>query len=347
MEMLKHYKSSILFTIAVLLAGFAYGFYATGSTILALGTVGIMAVLGVLEVSLSFDNAVANAKVLQTMDSVWQKRFLTWGMIIAVFGMRVLFPLVIVAVAGHIGIVEALTMAVNDPKQYASTLTSAHILIVGFGGAFLMLVSLNYFLDEEKETHWFGALETRLQKLGSAMGATITLIVLVALWQYVIPAYERDGFLISGLLGIVAHEIIGRLGDMMGTEDDLTVTVAKQGLMSFIYLEVLDASFSFDGVIGAFVLSTNIFIIAGGLGIGAMFVRSMTLHLVESGTLSEYKYLEHGAFWSIFVLSGIMFASAVLEIPEYVTGGLSVILIVGAFLHSLYENKKEEAAVVA
>ena len=117
--------------------------------------------------------------------------------------------------------------------------------------------------------------------------------------------------------------------------------VAKNGLASFLYLEILDASFSLDSCIGALVISKDIFIIAGGLAIGAMFVRSTTLQLVESGTLNEYKYLEHGAFYAIACLSGIMFASTMIHIPELVTGVLSVSFIAAAYWHSVIINKRE------
>lgn len=336
----QHYTGSMYFTLFVMIAGFAYGLYAFGTVAAATSTMVIMGILGILEVSLSFDNAVANAKTLETMNEKWKHRFLTWGMLIAVFGMRVVFPVLIVAIVGGVSMYEALVMAINSPHEYAEMLEKSHIAIEGFGGAFLLLVALGFFMDEDKDVHWLGAIETRVQKLGSALAVTVSLVVLILFYKYVLPLEERDTFMVAGLLGIVTHEIIARLGDAMGTEDS-TTTVAKAGLSAFIYLEILDASFSFDGVIGAFAISTNIFIIAGGLGIGAMFVRSMTLHLVEAKTLSEYKYLEHGAFWSIMVLAGIMFTSTVVEIPEIVTGVLSVSLIAIAFLHSIVENNRK------
>src|SRR3546814_12774845 len=86
--------------------------------------------------------------------------------------------------------------------------------------------------------------------------------------------------------------------------------ILRSGFGGFLYLNILDASFSFDGVIGAFALSNNMIVIALGLSVGAMFVRSMTIHLVQKGTLSQYRYLEHGAFWAIIALGGIMLVSA-------------------------------------
>ena len=103
--------------------------------------------------------------------------------------------------------------------------------------------------------------------------------------------------------------------------------VVRSGLGGFLYLNILDASFSFDGVIGAFALSNNMVVIALGLSIGAMFVRSMTIMLVQKGTLAEYRYLEHGAFWAIIALGGIMLMSAKFHIPETVTGLIGAVLI--------------------
>ncbi|MBU2033178.1 MAG: DUF475 domain-containing protein, partial [Alphaproteobacteria bacterium] len=111
-------------------------------------------------------------------------------------------------------------------------------------------------------------------------------------------------------------------------------------LGGFLYLEVLDASFSFDGVIGAFALSNNMVVIALGLSIGAMFVRSMTIHLVKKGTLAAYRFLEHGAFWAIIVLGGIMLSSVVVHIPEAFTGLIGATLIGISLWWSVRWNKR-------
>src|SRR5688572_28048332 len=104
----------------------------------------IAALLTIMEVSLSFDNAVVNATVLRRMDPVWQQRFLTWGILIAVFGMRLVFPVVIVAIAAGLGMVEVATMAVNDPAEYGRHLAAAHTGIAAFGGMFLLMVFLHF-----------------------------------------------------------------------------------------------------------------------------------------------------------------------------------------------------------
>ena len=108
-----------------------------------------------------------------------------------------------------------------------------------------------------------------------------------------------------------------------------------------MYLELIDASFSLDGVLGAFALSKDIIIITIGLFIGAMFVRSLTIMLVEKKTLNQYLYLEHGAHWAIGVLAVLMFVSTIREVPEVITGLIGFIIILSAFICSVIHNKQE------
>ena len=93
----------MIFTVVCLALAAWYGWSQTGDAAATLSMLWIVLVLSVLEISLSFDNAVVNATVLEDMDKVWQRRFLTWGMLIAVFGMRFVFPLAIVAIAAGLG----------------------------------------------------------------------------------------------------------------------------------------------------------------------------------------------------------------------------------------------------
>ena len=342
-DFMSHHKSSVIFTIATMLLGFGYGLYLFGNISQALGVVFIMGVLGVLEVSLSIDNAIVNAKVLEKMSEVWQKRFLTWGLLIAVFFMRLVFPILIVAMAGNIGMLEALQLAINDQEKYSAVLTSSHIVIAGFGGAFLFLVALDYFFDVEKDVHWIAVIEKQLSKLGERKSISIVVTLLVMYYFYtILPESEAMKFFISGIFGIITHEIVKLVGDIMEARRELTSSVAKTGLASFMYLEILDASFSFDGVLGALVISKDIFIIMGGLAVGAMFVRSITIQLVKSGTLNEYKYLEHSAFWAILTLATIMFTSTLMHIPEIITGVLSISFIAAGYWHSVIINRREE-----
>ncbi len=355
--MLRHFSGSLIFTVAALATAAAYGFFNLGGTGPALAALWICIVLGVLEVSLSFDNAVVNARTLKTMDPVWQQRFLTWGIIIAVFGMRIVFPLIIVAVAGSMSPMSALTMALNDPEQYERVLTGAHHGIMGFGGAFLMLVGLKFFFDADKEHHWIGIIERPLTKFADLEAVEIILVLAIAYGVSVsLPGDEGQGFFTAALFGVFAFFAVEWLGNILEAPEEededaapaagngATTAVAKAGLGAFLYLEVLDASFSFDGVIGAFALSNNLVIIALGLGIGAMFVRSLTVALVRQGTLSQFLYLEHGAFWAILALAGIMFASVHVEIPEIVTGLIGAALIGLSLWSSVRHNRAHATA---
>lgn len=341
MNNLKYFYGSIAVTIIGILAAFYIG---------GIEAAILTGILAVLEVSLSFDNAVVNATVLEDMEEKWRKRFLTWGMLIAVFGMRIVFPVVIVAVVAGIGPIAAFNMAVTNPEEYSSTLISAHTAISGFGGAFLMMVGLKYFFDAEKDVHWVHAIEEPLAKLGKIEEAEIG-FTLLSLW--IVSTFLSDdgalSFMVAGVAGIITYVAVDSLGSFMEEHEEeaaekrhsTTAAAAKGGFAMFLYLELLDASFSFDGVIGAFAVTTNIFIIAIGLGIGAMFVRSLTIMLVEKGTLNEYRYLEHGAFYAIFALASIMFAKTFVHIPELITGLIGAGFIILAVISSIWHKEEK------
>ncbi|MEM6636789.1 MAG: DUF475 domain-containing protein [Pseudomonadota bacterium] len=297
-------------------------------------------VLAALEISLSFDNAIVNANKLHEMTPVWQRRFLTWGILIAVFGMRIVFPLAIVAVFAWINPFEAVRLALAEPDEYSAIIEEAHGSIAAFGGTFLMMVALKFFVDEDKSIDWIVGLERRLRMCGSIRGFEIAfvLVIVVVVSQALNESFQGS-FLFSAIMGLLVFTVVDGVGNMLDQSSDTAVQVgARGGLGAFLYLEVLDASFSFDGVIGAFALTTNIVLIAIGLGIGAMYVRSMTIMLVEKGTLQNFRYLEHGAFYSIFALSLIMFMQSLTHVPETLTGFIGVAFIGYALLSSIKYN---------
>ncbi|NQY58843.1 DUF475 domain-containing protein [Cognatishimia sp.] len=301
------------------------------------------AVLAALEIALSFDNAIVNANKLEEMTPVWQRRFLTWGILIAVFGMRIVFPLAIVAIFAWINPFAAMHLALADPDEYSRIIGKAHGPISAFGGTFLMMVALKFFIDEDKSVDWVKSVERQLRKWGSIRGFEIALVLVIVLViaQY-LPDYKLAPFLTSAVMGLLVFTLVDGLGTYLDNIAGKTAEIgAKGGLGAFLYLEVLDASFSFDGVIGAFALTANILLIAIGLGIGAMYVRSMTIMLVERGTLAEFRYLEHGAFYSIFALSIVMFLQSLTHVHELITGGVGIGLIGLAFYASIIHNKRE------
>lgn len=339
---MRHFRYSIFLTVLCLGLAFSWGQKSVEGGIAAV-TVALL--LGVMEVSLSFDNAVVNASILKDMDPKWRQIFLTLGILIAVFGMRLLFPIAVVAVATGQGVMEVGQMALNTPELYAQHLTNAHAGIAAFGGMFLLLIFLSFIFDEGKELHWLGKVEELLSKLGKldSVGIICALGALLLAQAFLpIDGATRLTVVVAGIGGVFLYVIVDSLGGFFEEEEESGAVekVAKRsGVMGFLYLEVLDASFSFDGVIGAFAVTRDVVIIMLGLAIGAMFVRSLTVYLVEKGTLDEYVFLEHGAHYAIGALACIMFGSIVWHISEVVTGLIGVGFIVAAFASSLFYKK--------
>ncbi|MFC4454629.1 DUF475 domain-containing protein [Deinococcus sonorensis] len=321
------------------------GYLRSGGVIgVALSALTIAVLLGILELSLSFDNAVVNASVLQNMDAKWQRRFLTWGILIAVFGMRFIFPIVIVSLTAGLGFIEVVQQAFSEPETYARNLVNAHVPISAFGGSFLMLVFLKYLMDPEKELHWIDPIERVFARIGrlETIQVVITGVVLLLATHFLVPKEEQLTALTAGVVGILVYLLMDAISNLFNV-DNIAAKASAAGLASFLYLEVLDASFSLDGVIGAFALTNDIVIIAAGLTIGAIFVRSLTVMMVKSGTLEAYRFLEHGAHYGIGALATIMLLSMSpnIHIPEVVTGLIGAGFIGLAVWTSLVANRRE------
>lgn len=308
---------------------------ALGAVLWGFGTAALAAavLLVVLEVTLSFDNAVVNARVLSGMNELWRKRFLTWGILIAVFGTRVVLPILIVSVAAWLSPYAVAKLAFFSPDEYGRLLMHAHVLINAFGGAFLLMVALKYFFDESKTVHWIQGIEHRLATFGriEAMEIAVALIALLVV-SFTLPEHEQFLVLSAGTVGVTLFILMQGITSLCS---DSVSGVASKGLALFVYLNVLDSAFSLDSVVGAFALSTSIVVIAVGLGIGAYFVRALTVYLVERKTLDALVYLEHGAHWAIFGLAASMFASIYLRVPELVTGTLGLAFVTAAYFSSL------------
>jgi uncharacterized protein len=329
----------------------------------------LCAILGILEVSLSFDNAVVNATILERMSEFWQRIFLTIGILIAVFGMRLVFPLVIVGVTADLNPAEALTLALenrpeSDPTSYAARLEAAYPQIASFGGMFLFMLFLDWMF-EDRDIKWLQPIEKFLARIGQIerISVVIAILALVLLAQFL--AEDPAVVLLAGSLGLITYLAVQGLGQYFesvgqaqmeqvqaesarngsGGPSQLAKATGKAGFFLFLYLEVLDAAFSFDGVIGAFAITPDPIIIALGLGfIGAMFVRSLTVFLVRKGTLAEYVYLEHGAHWAIGALAVILLIGiGPFHVNEIITGLIGVVFIGAALFASIRRNRKLEA----
>ncbi|MDR0664067.1 MAG: DUF475 domain-containing protein [Helicobacteraceae bacterium] len=339
---MRHFYASFIVTIVCVTLAAAWG-WSSGTGILT--AVFLTLILGVMETSLSFDNAVVNASVLKEMDAKWQFIFLTVGIFIAVFGMRLLFPVLIVSIATGSGLFDTALLALNSPEEYSAHLSNSHAAIAAFGGIFLLLVFLSFVLDDGKELHWLGAIEERLSRLGKldSLEVLIALVTLLCLYFWLpIDEATKAGVLVSGIGGVALFIAVSSLDSLFEDEEkgeQAVKTAKRSGIAAFLYLEVLDASFSFDGVIGAFAITRDIVIIMLGLGIGAMFVRSLTVYLVRKGTLDQFVFLEHGAHYAIGALAIIMLAGIVVHVPEVVTGLIGAAFIAFALLSSAKHNK--------
>ncbi|TSE18832.1 integral membrane protein, YkoY family [Tepidimonas alkaliphilus] len=339
--MLQHFRFSLAFSAVCLGLAAWWGLQSPLGLWTALW---LTAVLAVLEVSLSFDNAVVNASVLRGMSRLWQQLFLTVGILIAVFGMRLVFPIVIVAVAADLGWMDTVRLALQRPDEYSRALTSVYPVISAFGGTFLLLVFLNFLFDADKETHWLGVLERRMVRAAKFDEIAVFVALLVVFsTRWWVPEAEQNRVFVAGIAGILLYLAVDAVGALFEDEDEgraAVATVQRSGFAGFLYLEVLDASFSFDGVIGAFAITKDVVIIMLGLAIGAIFVRSMTVYLVRRGTLQAYRYLEHGAHYAIGALAAIMLMGTVVHVPEAVTGLIGVAFIAASVLSSVRERQR-------
>jgi hypothetical protein len=307
----------------------------------------LVLVLTLLETTFSADNAVVNSKVLITLSPFWQKMFMTVGIFIAVFVVRFALPILIVMLTGGLGFKEVLDLALNNPTEYEHHLKASEPVINAFGGTFLLMIALSYFIDYQKQTHWLGFLERNLGKLGKFDNLTVFVMLIASIIVYftVGPAHHAI-VLIASIAAMALHIGLELLSAAMGDHQKHLQVKHKVGLAafaSFMYLEILDASFSLDGVIGAFALTNSVVLIMAGLGAGAVWVRAMTIHLVQTNALSRYMFLEHGAHWAIGFLGGIMLLKLYhVELPEWFVGSLGLVFIGAAIWWSKRsENSKK------
>lgn len=332
---LHYYKYAVFFNVLGFIIAAYIGFSANHSLLGALSSFVSCFILAAVEISLSFDNAVVNARILKHMDSKWRQRFLWWGILIAVFGMRIFLPIAIVAVLLHISPIAALHLAIDTPHKYMHALQNARISLNALGGSFLALVSLSFFIDKQKNHHWLTSIEQPLSNLARIKAAplliNIIIMLLVSLWLKPSQLYE---FFTAAWLAVGIFYLLAWRGS--ASPEALR---HRSGLANFMYLEILDASFSFDGVIGAFALSSNFIIIALGLSIGAFYVRSMTIMLVQQESLASYPFIEHGAFYAVLSLSLVMYCNIFMHIPDYATGLLSLGFIGFSLVYSYRQNK--------
>jgi len=318
--MLRFFGFSILCTVAaILVAALGVGAGAALTTI----------VLIAIEIAFSFDNAIVNAKVLERLSHFWQQLFLTVGMVIAIVGMRLIFPILIVMVTANLSWSQVINDALHHPDVYGQHLADAHAGIASFGGAFLLVLALYFLFDDARPERWLKRLEKFLQKEGGTIWGPPVLTAIIVFILSSFTGADADTVLKAGLLGILTYTVLKWMIDALGrlAPKERKIYTGWPAFLAFMYLQVLDASFSFDGVLGAFAITNKVLLIALGLGVGALWVRSLTVYLVRKGTLGTYIYLEHGAHYAILVLAVALLSSLFYDVPNALTGvvGLGVI----------------------
>ncbi len=313
---------------------------------LGLSALFLAVVLVALEITFSIDNAVVNTRILEKMSPAWQRAFLTIGIFIAVFGVRVFLPLLLVSIASGLSVGDVTSLAVNRPDEYGHELEHAHPIISAFGGTFLLMIFLNFFF-EKRQIKWLFHIETALQKIGRLESLSVILaLIALLLVSSTLPSEIQQEAITSGIVGLITYLAVNALDSLLekanvGKSMNTAKNAFKAGLVGFLYLNVLDASFSLDGVIGAFAITTQILLIAVGLGIGALYVRVITIHMLEHGVLNKYRYMEHGAHYAIGILAALMLASLKVDIPEVVAGLAGLVFVGTATLHSYLELRKD------
>ena len=326
--MLRIFGFSIFLTIAAIAIALITG---------GISSAYVITVLIAIEVSFSFDNAIINAKVLERLSRFWQRMFLTVGLLFAIVFMRLVFPILIVMITADLPWSTVINDAINDPKKYSDYLSEAHYTIAAFGGAFLLTLTAYFFLDDKRSVTWLHRIEKPLQKIGGNIWLPPVVVAVVVFAIGLMNPDHRSVIIEAGLFGLILYSGIKLMVDGLGklAPKEQKIYTGLPAFLAFLYLEILDASFSFDSVIGAFAITDKVLLIALGLGVGAIWVRSFTVYLVKHGTLKNYLYLEHGAHYAIMVLAVAMLGSLFVEIPDVVPGAVGIGVIAASIMASI------------
>ncbi len=285
--------------------------------------------LGLFEMITSVDNAVINAEVLSTVSKKLRRWFLSWGLIFAVFLMRGLLPLAIVMIANPgLGVMEALTFSAEGTEAFEA---SASVLQIA-GGVFLVLIFLHWLFIEPKV---YGLHAERFfHRLGVWFYAVVSVFLMILVW-FAIQANDLMAF--GAVTGSTIFFIVhGFRLNAEKIEEEMLHGKSMSGWSKIFYLEAIDASFSIDGVIGAFAFTFSVPLIILGNGLGAIAVRQLTVSNIDR--IKRYKYLKHGAMYSILMLGIVMIAESFgAEIPSWFTP----VITVGALGYFFWKSKRE------
>jgi len=289
--------------------------------------------LSLFEIVSSIDNAVINADVLHTMSDKAKRWFLTWGLFFAVFLMRGLLPFMIVfAMNPALGVVGAFTASFSDDPAIAEAIKTSAPPLLAAGGIFLMFLFVHWLFMEPKHYGLRG--ERFIHERGFWFYAIVSILLTIIVWFGITTnPLIAFGAVTGSTLFFVTN---GFKENAEQKEKELIKGGKMSDISKLLYLEVIDASFSIDGVLGAFAFTFAVPLILIGNGIGAVVLRQITISNIER--VKKYKYLKNGAMYSIAVLGIIMLLESFhLPIPVW----LSPIMTIGILSYFFYKSHKE------
>lgn len=290
--------------------------------------------LCLFETITSVDNAIINAEVLGTMGKKAQRIFLVWGLLLAVFVVRGFLPWLIVWVAApELGLWGSLTATFSsDPAVHTAVERSAPILLAG-GGTFLVFLFFHWLFLEPKNYGLIG--EQFFHRQGVWFFAVVSILLSFIVWNAISPdPMMAFGAVVGSTAFFITH---GFKENAEKSEKELM----KEGLSDWskiFYLEVIDATFSIDSVLGAFAFTLSVPLIFLGNGLGALVVRQLTMGNIQR--VKEYPFLKNGAMYSILLLGVIMLLDAFgFHIPSWISP-VTTFAVIGWFFWKSVAAKK-------
>jgi hypothetical protein len=290
--------------------------------------------LVIFEIISSIDNAIINAEVLSTVGSKMKKWFLLWGLIFAVFLVRGLLPwLIIWGTMPALGPIGAFTAAFSNDPMIKEMIEKASPVLLSGGGVFLIFLFFHWLFLEPKNYGLF--FEAALTRVGIWFYAVVSILLTTIVW-FALQKNEMVAF--SAVLGSTAFFIThGFKQNAEIQEHSLVATTQMSDISKVIYLEIIDMTFSVDGVLGAFAFTLSVPLIIIGNGIGAFVVRELTVGNIDR--IKKFKYLKNGAMYSIFFLGAVMLAEGFgVELPSFISPMITVVVISFFFIKSLRER---------
>lgn len=295
--------------------------------------------LVLFEVISSIDNAVINADVLRTMSERARRWFLLWGILIAVFLVRGLLPTVIIWIASpSLGLIGAFTASFSSDTHILELVEKAKpILLIG-GGMYLVLLFLHWLFEEKKEYAFF--LEKFIHRQAVWFYAMSSFLLLSIAWF----SLSNPLLTFAALVGATAFFITSGFKRSAEEQEKKLLGSRASDISKLLYLEVLDSTFSVDGVIGAFAFTVSVPLIFLGNGIGAFVVRYVTIKGVN--TVKKFRYLKNGAMYSVGILGLVMILESFGREIAFWVAPLNTIVIVATFFFLSMKALHDEKAIV-